>query len=81
MVAGVSSLPHDQQMARVQANPDRWRDFRALAKSKHRTVAAYLGWLVEKELRRSRRAEERRATRLSPMHDEVNETWVPPWEE
>lgn len=78
---GVRSLPHNQQMARVQATPDRWRDFRALAKSKHRTVAAYLGWLVEKELRRARRTEERRAARPAPTQAEVDETWVPPWEE
>jgi hypothetical protein len=73
------SLPDDQQMARVQVDPGRWRDFRALAKAKGRTVAGYLGHLVEKELKRARRAEHRR--QATQVTDEVGQTWIPPWEE
>ncbi|MCA1709826.1 MAG: hypothetical protein LC808_43720, partial [Actinobacteria bacterium] len=78
---GHRSLPPDQRMARVRAEEPTWQEFRALAKEKGRSVADYLGWLVQKELNRAKRASARRAPRVEESHqDEVDEGWVPPWE-
>ncbi|HEX2241494.1 MAG TPA: hypothetical protein VHJ82_10195 [Actinomycetota bacterium] len=78
----MSSLPYDQHMARVSIPEEQWR---ALAIRKKRSVAAYLGHLVQKEIGRDGRVEQRRATRQVPQEPpsetEVDETWVPPWEE
>ena len=76
------SLPDDQHMARVRLEEEPWREFRALAVIKGRSVADYLGWLVQKELNRAQRTEDRRAERRQgePVEDSVDETWVPPWE-
>lgn len=80
----MSSLPDDQQMARVSIPEEQWLEFRALAIRKKRSVAAYLGHLVQKEIGRDSRAEERRAVRQAhhepEPEDEVDEAWVPPWE-
>jgi hypothetical protein len=78
------SLPDDQHMARVSIPEEQWLEFRALAIRKKRSVAAYLGHLVQKEIGRDNRVEQRRARRR-PTEDpeyetEVDETWVPPWE-
>jgi hypothetical protein len=71
-------------MARVQVPEDQWREFRALAVWKKRSIAAYLGHLVQKEIGRSARVEQRRSLRQESEPEapeaEVNETWVPPWE-
>lgn len=81
----MSSLPADQQMARVSIPHEQWVEFRAIANRKKRSVAAYLGHLVQKEIGRDGRVEQRRAARRineKPEYEaEVNETWVPPWEE
>ena len=82
----MSSLPDGQHMARVSIPQDQWLEFRALAIKKRRSVAAYLGHLVQKEIGRDSRVERRRELRQArPMtelkpEDEVDETWVPPWE-
>jgi hypothetical protein len=80
----VSSLPNDQHMARVSISEEQWLEFRALAIRKKRSVAAYLGHLVQKEIGRDSRVEERRAMRQRSREPadviEVDETWVPPWE-
>lgn len=80
----MSSLPDDQHMARVSITEEQWLEFRALAIRKKRSVAAYLGHLVQKEIGRDGRVEQRRATRQArqePIYEiEVDETWVPPWE-
>ena len=81
----MSSLPEDQHMARVSIPEEQWLEFRALAIRKKRSVAAYLGHLVQKEIGRDGRVEQRRAARQVPdesiYETEVDETWVPPWEE
>ena len=81
----MSSLPDDRHMARVSISEEQWLEFRALAIRKKRSVAAYLGHLVQKEIGRDGRVEERRATRQvsqGPTYEtEVDETWIPPWEE
>lgn len=75
------SLPDDQHMARVRLEEDRWREFRALAVIKRRSVADYLGWLVQKELNRAQRTEDRRAARkAAEVEDPAALAWVPPWE-
>ena len=78
------SLPDDQHMARVKVPEEQWREFRALAVLKKRSVAAYLGHLVQKEIGRSARVEQRRSLRQGSQppapETEVDETWVPPWE-
>jgi len=79
----MSSLPPDQHMARVSIPEEQWLEFRALAIRKKRSVAAYLGHLVQKEIGRDTRVEQRRAARQAQepeQEDEVDETWVPPWE-
>jgi hypothetical protein len=80
----MSSLPDDQHMARVSIPEEQWLEFRALAIRKKRSVAAYLGHLVRKEIGRDSRVEERRARRLATEEpdygSEVDERWVPPWE-
>lgn len=80
----MSSLPDDQHMARVSIPEEQWLEFRALAIKKKRSVAAYLGHLVQKEIGRDSRVEQRRARRQvieEPEYEtEVDETWVPPWE-
>ena len=80
----MSSLPDNQHMARVTIESDQWVEFRALAIRKKRSVAAYLGHLVGKELGREgrveRRREERRARLPETLEEEVDETWIPPWE-
>ncbi len=81
----MSSLPDDQHMARVSVSEEQWLEFRALAIRKKRSVAAYLGHLVQKEIGRDGRVEQRRAARELPQgpvyETEVDETWIPPWEE
>lgn len=76
------SLPDDQHMARVRLKDETWREFRALAVMKGRSVADYLGWLVQKELNRAQRSEDRRAARRQqePVKESVDESWIPPWE-
>lgn len=76
------SLPDDQHMARVRLEAERWREFRALAVIKRRSVADYLGWLVQKELNRAQRSEDRRMARrqVGRLEDTADATWVPPWE-
>lgn len=75
-------LPENQHMARVRLEDEAWREFRALAVIKGRSVADYLGWLVQKELNRAQRSEDRRAARRQeePVEDSVDGSWVPPWE-
>jgi hypothetical protein len=72
-------------MARVSIPEEQWLEFRALAIRKRRSVAAYLGHLVQKELGRDGRVEQRRATRQVPQEPiyetEVDEPWIPRWEE
>ena len=81
----MSSLPDNQHMARVSIPEEQWLEFRALAIRKKRSVAAYLGHLVQKEIGRDERVEKRRATRQVPQEPiyetVVDETWIPPWEE
>ena len=71
-------------MARVSVSEDLWLEFRALAVRKKRSVASYLGHLVQKEIGRASRVEDRRAARQPPAatgaKEEV-ESWVPEWEE
>lgn len=82
------SLPENQHMARVRLGEDQWLEFRALAIRSKRSVAGYLGHLVQKELNRAERVEwkrEMRQKREAPpppqsSTDEVDETWIPPWE-
>jgi hypothetical protein len=80
----MSSLPDDQHMARVSISEEQRLEFRALAIKKKRSVAAYLGHLVQKEIGRDGRVERRRELRQEQHdpepQDEVDETWVPPWE-
>ena len=80
----MSSLPDDQHMARVSLPEEQWLEFRALAIRKKRSVAAYLGHLVQNEIGRNGRAERRRTSRKAAKNQEyeseVDETWVPPWE-
>jgi hypothetical protein len=87
----VSSLPIDQHMARVNLSEEQWLEFRALAIREKRSVAAYLGRLVEKEIGRMARVEQRRSQREIdepkdaqvpvPADDEpLDDGWVPPWE-
>lgn len=80
----MSSLPDDQHMARVQVPDELWREFRALAVLKKRSVAAYLGHLVQKEIGRAARVEHRRSLRQESEESRhetvVDDTWVPPWE-
>ncbi len=77
------SLPDRQRMARVNLGEVRWLEFRDLAKTKNRSVADYLGRLVDKELNRAQRTEDRRTARavVEPTTEVVDETWIPPWEE
>ena len=77
------TLPDHQRMARVNLDEERWSDFRALAKTKKRSVADYLGKLVDKELNRAQRTEERRLARYraQPVQIQPEEIWIPPWEE
>ena len=87
-VTAVSSLPDDQHMAHVSLPEDRWVEFRALARGKKRSIAAYLGHLVAKELRRAERVEWKRSLRsreTEPVTVEVetedeSNAWIPPWE-
>ena len=70
-------------MARVSVPEEQWLEFRALAIRKKRSVAAYLGHLVQKEIGRDGRVDQRRSlkqTQEPQQEDEVDETWVPPWE-
>lgn len=85
----MSSLPENQHMARVTVPEERWLEFRALAIRRKRSVAAYVGYLVQKELNRAERVEWKRGLRErkaapsvleEPSTDEVDESWVPPWE-
>ena len=87
----MSSLPVDQHMARVNLSEQQWLEFRALAIREKRSVAAYLGRLVEKEIGRMERVEQRRSQRefdepqgvqaQAPVPEEpVDDGWVPPWE-
>jgi hypothetical protein len=54
-------------MARVRLHEDRWHEFGVLAKVKGRTIADYLGWLVQKELNRASRTEVRREARFKEL--------------
>jgi len=87
----VSPLPVDQHMARVNLSEEQWLEFRALAIREKRSVATYLGRLVEKEIGRMARVEQRRSQREidepkgaqvpAPPNDEpVDDGWIPPWE-
>lgn len=85
----MSSLPENQHMARVTVPEERWLEFRALAIRRKRSVAAYLGHLVQKELNRAERVEWKRGLRERQARpwvqdeastDEVDESWIPPWE-
>ena len=87
----MSPLPIDQHMARVNVSEEQWLEFRALAIREKRSVAAYLGRLVEKEIGRMARVEQRRSQRAidEPMDaqvpalandDPVDDGWIPPWE-
>ena len=85
----MSSLPENQHMARVTVPEERWLEFRALAIRRKRSVAGYLGHLVQKELSRAERMEWKRRVRErkaapsvpdEPSPDKVDESWVPPWE-
>lgn len=85
----MSSLPENQHMARVSVPEERWLEFRALAIRRKRSVAAYLGHLVQKELNRAERVDWKRGLRQrearpsvpeEPSTDEIDESWVPPWE-
>ncbi len=84
----MTSLPPDQHMARVTVSEERWLEFRALAIRRKRSVATYLGHLVQKELRRAEGVEWRRSLRGEQRiddapeadADEVGEDWIPPWE-
>jgi len=78
-------------MARVSIPEEQWLEFRALAIREKRSVAAYLGRLVEKEIGRMARVDQRRSQRAvdepkdaqpeAPVHEnEVEDDWVPPWE-
>jgi hypothetical protein len=78
-------------MARVNLSEEQWLEFRALAIREKRSVAAYLGRLVEKEIARMARVEQRRSqreidepngTRVPALaNDEpVDDGWIPPWE-
>lgn len=77
------TLPDYQRMARVNLGEERWAAFRALAKTKKRSVADYLGKLVDKELNRAQRTEDRRLARYraQPVQIQPEEIWIPPWEE
>ena len=81
----MSSLPDDQHMARVSVPEEQWLEFRALAIRKKRSIAAYLGHLVQKEIGRDGRVEQRRAKRQVTEEPvcgiDVDEPWIPPWEE
>lgn len=87
----MSPLPVDQHMARVNLSEEQWLEFRALAIREKRSVAAYFGRLVEKEIGRIARVEQRRSQREideakdaqvpAPANDEpVDDGRVPPWE-
>ena len=84
----MSSLPQNQHMARVTVSEERWLEFRSLAIRSKRSVAGYLGHLVQKELNRAERVEWKREMqrREAPPEadiqpaDGVGGTWVPPWE-
>jgi len=87
----VSPQPVDQHMARVNLAEEQWLEFRALAIREKRSVAAYLGRLVEKEIARMARVEQRRSQREvdepngaqvpAPVPEEpVDDGWIPPWE-
>jgi hypothetical protein len=77
-------------MARVNLSEEQWLEFRALAIREKRSVAAYLGRLVEKEIGRMARVERRRSQREvhapSDAHaqpadqDPIDDDWIPPWE-
>lgn len=78
-------------MARVNLSEEQWLEFRALAIREKRSVAAYLGRLVEKEIGRMARLDQRRSEReihepndaqvKAPVHEApVDDGWVPPWE-
>jgi hypothetical protein len=86
----VSSLPVDQHMARVNLSEEQWLEFRALAIREKRSVAAYLGRLVEKEIGRMERVEQRCSerevhapsdARAQPADQgPIDDGWIPPWE-
>lgn len=56
-----TQLPPGQRMARVNVEPTSWSEFRRASAASGRSVADYLGHLVEKELRRVKRKEWRAA--------------------
>lgn len=83
-VQAMSTLPDGQHMARVSISDELWQEFRGLAIRKRRSVATYLGHLVQKEIGRDSRVESRRVARQAvtkPRYEsDVDDTWVPPWE-
>jgi hypothetical protein len=58
-------------MARVNVAPDQWAEFRQASIASGRSVADYLGHLVDKELRRVRRREWRAAASASAQRPEL----------
>ncbi len=60
-----TQLPAGQSMARVNAEPALWAEFRQASAASGRSIADYLGHLVEKELRRVRRQQWREAASAS----------------
>lgn len=60
-----TQLPDGQHMARVNTHPAVWAEFRQTSAASGRSVADYLGRLVEKELRRVRRQQWREAASAS----------------
>jgi hypothetical protein len=80
----MSTLPEGQRMARVQADEADWNEFQELARSKRRSIAAYLGHLVRKEIGRAERAADRSAKRRTATSgsEQVgdDEPWLPQWE-
>lgn len=64
-------LPDGQFMARVNISSERWLEFKQASSGSGRSVADYLGHLVEKELRRVRRREWRAAALASTQRPEV----------
>ena len=65
------ALPEGQRMARVNVQPNQWAEFRQASSASGRSVADYLGHLVEKELRRVRRRKWRSAASAPLQRPEV----------
>lgn len=80
----MSTLREGQHMTRLNVPHEQWLEFGTLARRKKRSVAAYLGHLVQKEIGRDASVEGRRSAREGAFEaqpgSEVDESWVPPWE-